>query len=352
MLPLTLFAPAQAGPSPRAGVLATSSRRRLRTTAAFRSYWHLASERQAMLFRRLRGDAVLTDDWILRAHRFTNAYRAADRVSQYVINEVLPGTDGTAEDVVFRALLFKLFNRIETWRSLELGLGEPVHWSNFSVPRYDAVLTEIVASGGRIYSNAYIMPNPPFGHRFKHTNHLTLLDALMRDDFAHRVVDARDLRALYDLLVAVPSFGPFLAFQYAIDLNYSEICSFDEMGFVVPGPGAIDGIRKCFEDVAGYCDADVIKIMADVATQQFEELGLEFRTLWGRPLQLIDCQNLFCEVGKYARLAHPELVGVSGRARIKQRYVISKYPLPRYSFPNAWGLDVTQPFADVSPVSL
>ena len=37
-------------------------------------------------------------------------------------------------------------------------------------------------------------------------------------------------------------------------------------------------------------------------------------------MQLIDCQNLFCEVDKYARHAHPEVRGISGRTRIKQSY--------------------------------
>lgn len=32
-------------------------------------------------------------------------------------------------------------------------------------------------------------------------------------------------------------------------------------------------------------------------------LGLRFRSLAGRRLKLIDCQNLFCEVDKYARVA-------------------------------------------------
>ena len=34
---------------------------------------------------------------------------------------------------------------------------------------------------------------------------------------------------------------------------------------------------------------------------------LDFQNLWGRRLQLIDCQNLFCEVDKYSRVypAHP-----------------------------------------------
>jgi len=93
----------------RARDVITSSGRRLRTTAAFDSYWYLAAERQAMLFRRLRGDAILTMDPILRSHRFTNAYRSADRVTQFFISRVTSSSDGDFEDVVFRTLLFKIF---------------------------------------------------------------------------------------------------------------------------------------------------------------------------------------------------------------------------------------------------
>src|SRR6266700_5330216 len=117
--------------------IVTALGRKLRPTVAFRSYWYFAAERQAMLFRRLRGDSLLTKDEILRVYRFTNAYRAADRVSQFLINEVIPINDGTPEDIIFRVLLFKIFNRIETWHSLERGLGESVHWKSFSLQEYD-----------------------------------------------------------------------------------------------------------------------------------------------------------------------------------------------------------------------
>ena len=60
--------------------------------------------------------------------------------------------------------------------------------------------------------------------------------------------------------------------------------------------------------------------MADLQEQEFERLGLDFQSLWGRRLQLIDCQNLFCEVDKYARVAHPQIAGKTGRVRIKQKF--------------------------------
>ena len=76
-------------------------------------------------------------------------------------------------------------------------------------------------------------------------------------------------------------------------------------------------------------------MMADIQDQQFARLGLRFRSLWGRPLQLIDCQNLFCEVSKYARCAHPDVGGLAGRTRIKQKYRMDPRAL-RYWFPPKW----------------
>jgi hypothetical protein len=55
-------------------------------------------------------------------------------------------------------------------------------------------------------------------------------------------------------------------------------------------------------------------------------------------LQLIDCQNLFCETDKYARVAHPEIGGISGRARIKQVYCRTDHQIDYY-FPPKWGLN-------------
>ncbi len=298
-----------------------------------------------MLFRRLRGDAVLTRDAILRNHRFTNSFRAADRVSQFFISDVAGGLD--ENDVVFRTLLFKIFNRIETWMQLEAKLGEPIRWQTFKFERYDEALGDLLASGKSIYSNAYMMPNPPFGRRFKHSNHLQLLERVIQDGLPKRIASAPSLRVVYEQLRGIPSFGPFLAFQYAIDLNYTDLLDFSESDFVVAGPGALDGIRKCFENTGGYEPADVIRIMTDAATQQFDQLELQFTTLWGRELQLVDCQNIFCEVDKYSRIAHPQLRGESGRSRIKQKYSKSKGALPPYKFPNRWNVDATLPFGSV-----
>lgn len=318
----------------------------LRPTAVFDSYWRFAAERQAIFFRRLRGDpAPWTDDPILFRHRFTNAYRAADRVSQYLIREVIygEGRSMAPQEQLFRVLLFKLFNKIETWQLLEAQLGNP-SWASFDFAAYDRVLTTAMRSGGKLYSAAYIIPPVkwPGSDGVKHRGHLHLIRTALSGKLSAGLATATSLGEVFALLKQLPSLGDFLAFQLAIDLNYGTVIDFREDSFVVAGPGARDGIAKCFENASDYLAEDIIEFMHDRQEREFERLGLDFQDLWGRPLQLIDCQNLFCEISKYARVAHPEIAGVSGRTRIKQIYKPQLAPHGVW-FPPKWGLNDTLP---------
>lgn len=314
---------------------------RVRVTPVFNAYWRFAAERQRIFFRRLQSRAgSFTQDPILKRFKFTNAYRASDRVSQYLIRRVIYRDDlpGDPANVFFRTMLFKLFNKIETWQFLEAEL-KTVTWEEFSFKRYDALLSRRMAAGERIYSAAYIMPSGSsfFGQVRKHQNHLRMIEMLIRDGFPNRLADCRSMSEVYSLLRTVPSIGPFLAYQYATDLNYSPLIDFAEDEFVVAGPGALDGIHKCFADDAGPPE-DVIKYMWAHQEKHFADLGIEFESLWGRRLQLIDCQNLFCEISKYARVAFPDYAGVAGRTRIKQKFVPSS-SLPTPWYPPKWNIN-------------
>jgi hypothetical protein len=201
------------------------------------------------------------------------------------------------------------------------------------------VLSTALAHATRIYSAAYIMPSVMvFGHDRKHQNHLKLLERMMQENFPQNVEKAATLRDLFLLLKGYPSIGDFLAYQFAIDINYSPVVDFDESSFVVPGPGARDGIKKCFPDAAGLSEAEIIERVTKRQDYEFDRLGLRFERLGHRELKLIDCQNIFCEVDKYARLKHPEIKGLSGRTRIKQVYRANSQPVS-YCYPEKWGIN-------------
>lgn len=287
-------------------------------------YWLFTVERMRIFWKRhARIAAPWTTDPVLGEWSFTNCYRVLDRTSQALLQVQATTPDPTAQELFFRTMLFKLFNSISTWNLLArhtTGLDTGPTWGTYDPTLVRKVMDGLKADGTRLYSGAYIMqPAMGWGTRTKHHNHLHMLEQMMLDDMPTRVAAAATMGDVYTLLKRYHSVGPFLAYQYATDLNYSGLTRHSEMGFTKAGPGARDGINKCFSDRGGLTHEDIIRWTTD---QQHAQLASAsngtWRNLWGRPLQLIDVQNLYCEVGKYLRVARG-LGGTYGTT-IKRRY--------------------------------
>lgn len=307
----------------------------------YNTYWQFAAERQNIFFKRFEKSLFpWTNDEILDNYKFTNAYRASDRTSQYLIRNVIYKGDQSPEEVFFRILLFKIFNKIETWEFLESELYT-ISWKNYSFDTYNNLLFELLENNIAIYSAAYIMASgkTAFNYPKKHQNHLKLIEKMMSDKAVEKLAQTKNMEEGYLLLKNYPSIGEFLAYQYITDINYSEITNYSELEFVKAGPGAKDGITKCFLSFGEYQFEDIIKMMTDNQEKEFKSLDLNFKNLWGRNLQLIDIQNIFCEVDKYSRIFHPEIVGISNRTRIKQKFVLKEKVSINYFFPPKWGLN-------------
>ena len=314
----------------------------LTPSRAFSTYWRFAAERQAIFFRRLADELPLTSDPILSVYKFTNAYRASDRVSQFLLRKVIYSGDQSIEEQFFRIILFKLFNKIETWNLLSRNFGE-VAYRSYDYHRYDEVLTDALARKEKIYSAAYIMPSGSGAvDGKKHRAHLRLLEHMMATGLPGKISKSKTMCEGFELLRSYPMIGDFLAYQFITDINYSPITNYTEMEFVVAGPGARDGVRKCFPTADAKQTEKIIRFVAETQDEQFRLQNLSFDTLWGRRLQLIDCQNLFCEVDKYCRKAHPEISGVSGRTRIKQQFRPKREPLKLF-YPPKWNINNSIP---------
>ena len=201
-------------------------------TEIFDTYWRFAAERQAIFFRRIKKAwGPWTKDPILQEYKFTNAYRASDRVSQYLIRNVIYQGDPAKEETFFRILIFKLFNKIETWEMLTSELGT-VCYRTYSFKQYDHLLSRAMLNGQRIYSAAYIMPsgNSKFGYARKHSNHLKLVELMMKERAYEKIASATNMASAFEILRSYPTIGDFLAYQLVTDLNYSELIKFSEMG--------------------------------------------------------------------------------------------------------------------------
>ena len=134
----------------------------LKPTPVYDTYWRFAAERQRVFFRRLEGlPPPWTDDPILSAYKFTNAYRASDRVSQYLIRHVIYG-EGTCRTIPRRSFSESCCSSSSTgsrrgrsWSKRSARSPMPTSPSSITTKR----LTRAMAEGTKIYSAAYIMPH-------------------------------------------------------------------------------------------------------------------------------------------------------------------------------------------------
>src|ERR1700733_3602329 len=138
-------------------ILIIKKKSKPKPSVVYNTYWKFAAERQKIFFNRLKGDTFpWSEDLILNQYKFTNVYRATDRVSQYLIKNVIYDGNQNQSEVFFRIMLFKIFNRISTWKFLEAELGN-LSFENYSFEDYDKLLLEALNNKIPIYSAAYIM---------------------------------------------------------------------------------------------------------------------------------------------------------------------------------------------------
>ena len=200
----------------------------------------------------------------------------------------------------FILLLFKLFNKESTWELL-LNNFEDITLKTFNVKDYSKVLENAISNGIKIYNDAYIScANKAFGYDRKHDNHLALLNKMFNEDrIEEKIVKCNTMEEAFNIIKNYPLIGNFMAYQLVTDINYSEIVNWREDEFTVAGPGSLRGIKKCFIDKGKMSNEDIIRYMYEHQDEEFKRLNLDFKRIGNRPLQLIDCQNIFCELDKY-----------------------------------------------------
>ena len=310
----------------------------IKRTEVYDLYWYFACERQNIFYKKLNGEkAPWTNDPILNTYKFCNSYRVNDRVSQYLLKNVIyNGKSYSKEDTIYRIILFKLFNLQSTWELLNKECGEII-LKNFNQELYSKVLTNAINNKIKIYNDAYIScANKAFGYNHKHDNHLAILNKMFIEDrMQEKILKCKTMAEAFYIIKSYPLIGNFMAYQLVTDINYSDSVNWQEDEFTVAGPGSIRGIKKCFISKGNYSNEDIIKYMCNHQDEEFRKLNLNFKRLGNRPLQLIDCQNIFCELDKYCRQAIPDLK--SNRTKIKKKYSEQKKKI-EYMYPPKWNI--------------
>src|SRR5205823_3220208 len=109
--------------------------------------------------------------------KFCNAFRAADRVSQYLIREVAYHDEGCApEDRFFQVVAFRLFSKISTWETVREYLRRHPTLRDLVDGSFAKALEFARHKNRRLYTGAFILcAANPYDQPSKHLNHVELL---------------------------------------------------------------------------------------------------------------------------------------------------------------------------------
>jgi hypothetical protein len=284
-------------------------------------------------FARLNLFGRWTADPILQAYPFCNTYRVLDRVSQYIIAEVIEKGSQDPTELVFRILLFNTFTSINTYETLRAAIT-PFTWSSYERADYERVLRRSYDDKVSIYTGAFQKPAPNLGFVENFMNHLVLMEVLMKD-LPMQCTKAEYIADVFEWLCTFKSMGDFTAYQLVLNLSYSSVLNFSDYDFVVVGLGSRRGLQRCFKGLIPHsCEVGIIRWMQLTQSDHFSRLNLKFNGLGprARPIMLCDIEHTLCEIDKYVR----KLGAPSHRA------FHSSGPLPKMRLPKAWALPARQ----------
>ncbi|KAI9451543.1 hypothetical protein F5148DRAFT_1003645 [Russula earlei] len=321
--------------------------RKLKLSSVIDTLFQWMTERHAIHQRRLAGQPwPWTDDPILRQHTFTNVFRIYDRVTQYIICNVIGKGDQDLHETCFRVILFRCFNRISTWELLSAHFGE-LTWRDFNLAAYESVLYEEYKQNNRLYGSSYILPAPELGGtsldgskvKVNYANHLRLLKVMMESDLPGQLARLSELSDAWERISLYPSMGAFLSFQLLLDLNMIPRLTYPE-DWAICGPGAMSCLVKIFGREVKGVHEEALRWLHQTQDLHFTRLGIsrDRRPRIGSThvLSLVDFEHSLCECDIYSRKAHPEIKGRRLHIGSRRNFSANRPPPPSAVLPNGW----------------
>lgn len=264
-------------------------------------------EREAIRIARENGHAApWTKDPVLARYKFTNIRRRDDRVSKWVIeNLITPG--GSDPHLWFTLVVARIINWPPTLQALITAGVLPASPEDFDPAAFTRVVESRKGVQSKVYSGAYMVyptKMDPGGTKSAAIAKYILSDVIRKA--SHIDVMFKDPpaeRFIQDFVNAMtPCFGisTFMAGQVAADLTYAreQLGQAQDLNTYAPiGPGSQRGLnyllgRKPFATwQSDAFNGWLVRINDDIK----KELQIE-------DLTLHDVQNIMCEYSKYCRV--------------------------------------------------
>lgn len=275
------------------------------------SLMYFVWEREAI--RRAREAGLERERWttdpVFRRYKFTNIRRRDDRVSQWIIKQLIePAVDSGDERLWFTLLIARLINWPPTLAKLLAAGVIPCAPQDFDPARFEAVL-EAAKAEGKVYSGAYMLyptKMEPGGNKSRAVAKYIIGSAVEHADSIHEALwrtceTHHSVERFVEALSQCFGISTFIAGQVAADLTYTGLDFEDVDSYAPIGPGSSRGLnylhgRKPF---AAWSQHYFNAALVEVKSRIVKDLGIT-------DLTLHDVQNCMCEFSKYCRVVMGE----------------------------------------------
>lgn len=279
-------------------------------------FWYWVYERQNIYYRKnvLNQEQPWTEDQILRDYKFTNVHRSLDRTTIYYHDTI--GKYKDHKDIIFGTFIHRIFNNIATMDMI-------MHLTKiktFDDAEMFKILDDARKSGKSIYTNAHMTTGVRFHDSPDKLDNIVFLLKKIHaqiNQICDSLKSSTSLEELYWNTRNVNGFGPFLAYQYILDMVNTGVSKFSLDDFSVAGPGCKRGLRHIFPEINDFLDG--MKYLRDTQHKYFDKYGYDYLyldELGGKEagIHLGDIENCCCEFSKYFKSYH-------GIGRPRNRYL-------------------------------
>lgn len=282
-------------------------------------------ERQEIWYKRnvLNLPKPWTKDQILSNYSFTNAYRELDRSSQYLIKNVLTDTSLSLEDLVFKIMVYRYFNKPDAFED------QIIYLPNYGMFSPLQLWQDVVSCRSSHYNpwhTAY-MSNLVWATKFKPEIGMLKDWAYCRELFpkfhdeavptiTKMLREGVEPKKIMKWLEKLPSISGFISHELFLDFCYIDKynkyqINFDENSYTNVGPGASLGIRLIFPSLKPEEQEKAIYVLRDIAKDMLPE---DFKyTSWDKKKREYIISNEFnmtlhnfefwlCEFSKYKKM--------------------------------------------------
>jgi hypothetical protein len=273
-----------------------------KTVCTVEGFLYFVWEREHIKLLKEKGfNTPWTDDEVFAKYKFTNIHRRDDRVSKWVINEII-NLNLKNEDLWFTLLIARIINWPPTLEKLLYEDIIPCSPQDFNPITFSKVIEDRKKDSSKVYSGAYmIYPTKKSigGNKSFAIAKYIIGDAVEAAGVIKETLKTNRIENFVSALSKCFGISTFMAGQVAADLTYAKghLDKAEDLYSYAPlGPGSQRGLNYLLNRtaLAPWSQKDFNNRLIDA--KQFIEEDLRITDL-----TLHDVQNIMCEYSKYCR---------------------------------------------------